>query len=224
MATPDELGTADKIIYWIGAICLIDVSIENELRAVWLSLAGGSSGAASNVIPERFANILSGCTSMLKDPRVFVRDRPAMMNVLAAAGDIHSQRNELVHSVYFFDGQQFAPIAMPYCRSVANRTWTPAKAKALRDRAGRVSVQVNAMARLRPVVGGPEPDPSTSPEWCLAVIRGDFTVNDNGGITVPGLSPLTPMPRPGPRPSSPPMTGGGPSRDTLAHALDQPRP
>lgn len=184
MPTPDDLSPEDQIVFWIGSIALLDVAIESELRNVWISLVGGHSSASTRIQPDRFATVLSDIRRMLEDPRVLLEDPDAVRQLIAEVGDVHAQRNELAHNAFMIDSTGVMRAGGSAHRTPrSKRTWTAEKSKALSVRARRVMIRVHALAELKPGINI-DHDGLLPREWCWAVVRDNFKMNDAGGITV----------------------------------------
>jgi hypothetical protein len=186
VAEPDDLEYPAQLVYWVGAVCLADVQIEIQLRSVWTSLAGGRSGAAERVQPDRYSMVIRDCRKMLEDDRILLEDRKAVLRLFADASDVHQQRNDLAHGAFVLDGDEFHPMATsPFRPTKSRRVWTPQKAKNLQLRARRLQSRAWSLAALRPGVEYvQEHDRMMSRAWCYAVIRDEFTLTDRGGIQV----------------------------------------
>ena len=96
---PADLASEDRVTYLIGAIARGDVSLEMQVRSLFLRLAGPRLGAA--LMPYDKNGLIRDCESMVAGfwPTNEIADAAAAL--FKVLKDAQATRNRLVHDLWF---------------------------------------------------------------------------------------------------------------------------
>lgn len=90
-----RLSVNDQLVILLGEIQVADVILEDDIRSLWLALAG--DGFVNHLIPSDFARLIDDCKVRLQASALEEDVRELGRKVLLEVHESHRKRNTLAH-------------------------------------------------------------------------------------------------------------------------------